>query len=96
MAITSISTPSAFTITSGDIGSSRAGITTSSSFNDWRKYTNLIAEDTEDLAIAINAINTAGAPAASPTFTGNVTVPLLTYIASPSAAQEKHAAPRNM
>jgi hypothetical protein len=94
MAITSISTPSAFTITSGDIGSSRAGITTSSSFNDWRKYTNLIAEDTEDLAIAINTINTAGAPAASPTFTGNVTVPLLTYIASPSAAQEKHAAPR--
>lgn len=94
MAITSISTPSAFTISSGDIGSSRAGITTSSSFNDWRKYTNLIAEDTEDLATAINAINSAGAPAASPAFTGFVTVPLLTYIANPTAADEKQAAPR--
>lgn len=63
-----------YTGNSSDVGSNRVFVTTSNSLNEWREFTNRVAQDLENLMDEVENINRLGAPSANPVLTGTVNV----------------------
>lgn len=61
-------------IQQSNITTRQAGITTSQSFDEWRKFTNALGEDIGILARELTLLNNAGTPADDSTFTGITTL----------------------
>ena len=57
-----------------DGGDVRVFINTSNSFDTWRKFTNQIGSDLENLMVQVDDINNLGAPANNPGITGTATI----------------------
>ena len=63
-----------YTGSDSDVGSNRVFITTSNSLNEWRQFTNRVAQDLENLMDEVENVNRLGAPATNPVLTGTVNV----------------------
>lgn len=61
-------------IQASDITTRQAGITTSQSFDEWRKFTNALGQDVGILARELALLNAAGTPASNSDLSGTTTI----------------------
>jgi hypothetical protein len=61
-------------IQASDITNRQAGITTSQSFDEWRKFTNALGQDVGILARELALLNAAGTPASNSDLSGTTTI----------------------